>query len=304
MYAILFIYQQISQGGFMSRFSKWTMLPAAMFLIFAGTTLGATRYVPSQYSTIQAAITASSNGDVIIINSNLSNDPGFNVNKQLTIQGSVYYTFVCLTGQIQVNSNVTFQYLFIYPSSGTPNLVRTNSGTVDFIQCYLSGNGGASNYVVDDYGASHIYGYVAVFSYAGTGIDAYNTGYVYLNQGGSNGVNKCINYRNYSTGSGPYAQIYGCVMECSNSNGYCIRTSFPNKSSGTNWVGVQNSQIAAYDAGCVPIKLDGHSGADINNNTFNKCGTGYEWSKTSTDVIQSATGNTAASGSNCSPGPF
>jgi hypothetical protein len=312
MHAVSFIFQQPLQGGFMGRLGKWALPSAAMFMVFAGTVSGTTRQVPTtQYPTIQSAINASSStgGDIVLIISQNITDNGFTVNKPVKIQGNAYYTYFYETGTITVSvpsgKNVTFQYLAITSTSSTSNLIKTNAstGTVDFLQCYFYGGSGSSNYVVDDWGIGHIYGYISVFTGAGTGIDALNTGYVYLNQGGVGSVNKGINYRNNSTSSGPYAQMQSNTSDCQNSNGYIIRTSFPFKT-GTNWVGVSGSYLTANGAGSVPIKLDGHSGADIINNTFLYCPTGKEWAKTSTDVIQSASGNTAAPGSNCSAGPM
>ena len=67
-----------------------TLLPVFLgILVLAGTTEGATYYVPDNYATIQAAINASANGDVIIVRPGTYMENLDFSGKEVTVSGTI-----------------------------------------------------------------------------------------------------------------------------------------------------------------------------------------------------------------------
>ncbi|MDP0498848.1 MAG: pectinesterase family protein [Verrucomicrobiota bacterium JB022] len=125
-------------------------LPIAL-LCLASVVHAATRYVPSQYSTIQAAVNASGSGDTIQIangtyyeqvnipssKSNLSLVGETQTGVKLSV-GSASQTALTVNG-----TDITVSYMTIEntagQTAGPANAVRVNSQRVQFHRCYILG---------------------------------------------------------------------------------------------------------------------------------------------------------------------
>lgn len=297
----------------MTRFSKWTMLSGALVTIFAGATLvnGTTRYVPNQYSTIQAAINASAAGDNICITASY-NDPGFNITKaSLSIYSYSGQYNVNLTGLAQISNHVNFNSIYFSSNNNTRDLIQINSGNwyITFWNCLLNQGGNSAKSCVYIKGSDEVRFYNTTFLQAGYGIFAANTRLLCSQESCSFlWINRPIYYSNSTTGTYKELLVDLCSFtQTSTSNAYCVSASFPGMPNGSYGdVSLGRSSFSASGSGSVPIALAGHCSASIGDNTFYACPVppGKEWSKTSSDRIYSATGNTAASGSNCTAGSY
>jgi pectin methylesterase-like acyl-CoA thioesterase len=126
------------------------LLPLLAALAFAPAVFSATRSVPSQYSTIQAAVNAAGSGDTINIANGTYNEvvniPSSKTNIRLIgasqtgvkIQSGQNQTTITVNG-----TDITFSTMSIINTylsgSTTSHAVRVNSKRVQFNRCYING---------------------------------------------------------------------------------------------------------------------------------------------------------------------
>ena len=126
------------------------LIPLLAALALAPAAFCATRSVPSQYSTVQAAVNAATSGDVINIANGTYNEvvtiPSSKTNIRLIgasqtgvkIQSGVNQTTVTVNGTDITFSTMTIANTYLSGST-TSHAVRVNSKRVEFHRCYING---------------------------------------------------------------------------------------------------------------------------------------------------------------------
>jgi pectinesterase len=123
---------------------------AAVMMMTVMNSFAVTRSVPSQYSTIQAAVNAAASGDVINIANGTYNEqvniPSTRNNISLNGASQTGVILQCGAGQIALTVNgtdINVQYMTIRnnagQTAGANPAVRVNSKRVAFRRCYING---------------------------------------------------------------------------------------------------------------------------------------------------------------------
>lgn len=283
---------------------KLAWVPVAMVVIGVTMAWSDDHYVGSgyQFATLKDAMASSlvTTGDYLYVRTNITENSTI-INKQVTIQGynNTKYQVTVNGAPFRVSSsapNLYVLFLKFYTTATSFNLVQVDQGAynVNFQQCDFTKSTTSGNQsCIADMGSNALSVWYCNFSSGYHAIwadNAYTKGMSINKSVVNNNCVRGIYLKNSSTNASAYSLFYSINATLGSSGTFAIQTVFPSASSKVPVTFAQNRLNAP-----VPIKLGGNTSATITNNTFSNCGgtsQKYSWTKTSSDLIASQSGNT------------